>query len=64
MLMLEGLSGSGFQSVLSQYADSEGPISKTVVFDPATDVFIDTRVDAPDQVDFSTIEKETKNLSN
>lgn len=55
MKMYEGLSGSAYQGILTQYFDATGRISSTVAVSPA---YIDTSVAAPSNVSSKNIEEE------
>ncbi len=52
--LLEVLSGSAYQSILTQYFDASGRISPNV----SVNSFVDTRVAAPSKVTFSSMEPE------
>ncbi|HMJ72401.1 MAG TPA: hypothetical protein VK471_03435 [Solirubrobacterales bacterium] len=58
MKMYEGLSGSAYQGILTQYFDATGRINSTVAVSPA---YTDTSVAAPSNVTFKSVEEEVAN---
>ncbi|HXS32765.1 MAG TPA: hypothetical protein VN758_03195, partial [Solirubrobacterales bacterium] len=61
--LFSGVSGSGWQGILTQYFEApfeeeERLISHSVTFNPATDVYTDTQVPAPSKVTYTKVTNE------